>query len=168
VDMGPCHPARTGFSAGCSSLCLASWGGIIRSSDHTSLRVSGQGRGPPRRQVELEILPARAPCSAAAADRRAEQAHRPVGALLAIATRVFALGNVFAPLWTVGDRPADPRAPARDARVEQVAFSPGSHRHRDGAAAVAGRITAVPGLSTVETVPWRGPASREPLASRWK
>jgi hypothetical protein len=88
------------------------------------------------------------------------------GSLLAIASGAwFALGNVFAPLWTVANPAGGPASAGTLARtLEQVGFFTGL-----GivivliAAAVAGRVTAVPGVSAVterRTVPV--PASREP------
>ncbi len=89
------------------------------------------------------------------------------GALIAIASGAwFALGNVFAPLWTVAGPAGGPASTGTLMRaVEQVGFFTGL-----GivivmiAAAVAGRLTAVPGLRAVETVPVAEvPASREPV-----
>jgi hypothetical protein len=88
------------------------------------------------------------------------------GSLLAIASGAwFALGNVFAPLWTVANPAGGPASSGTLMRtLEQVGFFTGL-----GivivmiAAAVAGRITAVPGLSAVverPTVPV--PARRVP------
>jgi hypothetical protein len=76
------------------------------------------------------------------------------GALLAIASGAwFALGNVFAPLWTVAGPAGGPASSGTVMRaLEQVGFFPGL-----GvaivlvAAAVAGRVTAVPGLTSVMT-----------------
>src|ERR1700758_2198553 len=88
------------------------------------------------------------------------------GALLAIASGAwFALGNVFAPLWTVAGPAGGPASSGTVMRaVEQVGFFTGL-----GivivliAAAVAGRISAVPGVPAViedrPTVPV--PVSRE-------
>jgi hypothetical protein len=89
------------------------------------------------------------------------------GSLLAIASGAwFALGNVFAPLWNVANPAGVPASSGTLARIlEQVGFFTGL-----GivivliAAAAAGRITAVPGVSAVAerpTVPV--PASREPV-----
>jgi hypothetical protein len=74
------------------------------------------------------------------------------GALLAIASGAwFALGNVFAPLWTVAGPAGGPASTGTVMRaVEQVGFFVGL-----GiaivliAAAVAGRVTAVPGVTEV-------------------
>jgi hypothetical protein len=87
------------------------------------------------------------------------------GAFLAIASGAwFALGNVFAPLWTVAGPAGGPASTGTVMRaVEQVGFFTGL-----GlvivliAAAVAGRVTAVPGVTAVidrPTIPV--PASRE-------
>ncbi|HEY6494173.1 MAG TPA: hypothetical protein VIZ43_12915 [Trebonia sp.] len=78
------------------------------------------------------------------------------GSLLAIASGAwFALGNVFAPLWTVANPAGGPASVGTLARiVEQVGFFTGL-----GivivliAAVVAGRVTAVPGVSAVITRP---------------
>ena len=89
------------------------------------------------------------------------------GALLAIASGAwFALGNVFAPLWTVAGPAGGPASSGTVMRaLEQVGFFTGL-----GivivliAAAVAGRITAVPGIPAVidrPTIPV--PARREPV-----
>src|ERR1700758_3853525 len=86
------------------------------------------------------------------------------GALLAIASGAwFALGNVFAPLWTVAGPAGGPASSGTVMRVvEQVGFFTGL-----GivtvlfAAGVAGRVPAVPGVTDVverPTVPV--PASR--------
>src|SRR5579859_427807 len=94
------------------------------------------------------------------------------GALLGIASGAwFALGNVFAPLWTVAGPAGGPASSGTVMRaLEQVGFFTGL-----GivivmiAAAAAGRITAVPGLRAEEpeTVPVAEvPASREPLDER--
>jgi hypothetical protein len=85
-------------------------------------------------------------------------------ALLAVASGAwFALGNVFAPLWTVAGPAGGPASSGTVMRaVEQVGFFTGL-----GivivlfAAVVAGRVTAVPGVTDVverPTVPV--PASR--------
>src|ERR1700755_3117056 len=89
------------------------------------------------------------------------------GSLVAIASGAwFALGNVFAPLWTVAGPAGGPASASTLMRaLEQVGFFTGL-----GivivliAAAVAGRITAVPGISAVvdrPTIPV--PARREPV-----
>jgi hypothetical protein len=90
------------------------------------------------------------------------------GALLAIASGAwFALGNVFAPLWTTAAPAGVPASTGTTMRIlEQVGFFTGL-----GivivliAAAVAGRITAVPGVPAEvvdrPTVPV--PTSREPV-----
>ena len=89
------------------------------------------------------------------------------GSLLAIASGAwFALGNVFAPLWTVANPAGGPASSGTVMRIlEQIGFFSGL-----GivivliAATIAGRITAVPGVPAVvndrPTVPV--PARREP------
>jgi len=89
------------------------------------------------------------------------------GAVLAIASGAwFALGNVFAPLWTVANPAGGPASTGTVMRIlEQIGFFSGL-----GivivliAATVAGRITAVPGVPAVIddrlTIPV--PTSREP------
>lgn len=90
------------------------------------------------------------------------------GAMLAIASGAwFALGNIFAPLWTVANPAGGPASTGTVMRIlEQIGFFSGL-----GivivliAATVAGRITAVPGVPAVvddrPTVPV--PTSREPV-----
>jgi hypothetical protein len=89
------------------------------------------------------------------------------GAFLAIASGAwFALGNVFAPLWTVAGPAGGPASSGTVMRAfEQVGFFTGL-----GivivliAAAIAGRVTAVPGVTAVvdrPTVPVTVPVSRE-------
>jgi hypothetical protein len=87
------------------------------------------------------------------------------GSLLAIASGAwFALGNVFAPLWTVANPAGGPASAGTVMRaLEQVGFFTGL-----GvvivliAAVVAGRVTAVPGLPAVITRPTVPiPASRD-------
>src|SRR5258707_14274253 len=88
------------------------------------------------------------------------------GSLLAVASGAwFALGNVFAPLWTVAGPAGGPASSGTAMRaLAQVGFFTGL-----GivivliAAAVAGRMTAVPGIPGVidrPTIPV--PARREP------
>jgi hypothetical protein len=95
-----------------------------------------------------------------------------LGALIAIASGAwFALGNVFAPLWTVAGPAGGPASTGTVMRaLEQVGFFTGL-----GvvivmiAAAAAGRITAVPSLRVMEdeTVPVAEvPATRDPLDER--
>src|SRR6201990_3159638 len=89
------------------------------------------------------------------------------GSLVAIASGAwFALGNVFAPLWTVAGPAGGPASASTLMRaLEQVGFFTGL-----GivivliAAAVAGRITAVPGSSAVVDPPTLPvPARSEPV-----
>jgi len=87
------------------------------------------------------------------------------GSLLAIGSGAwFALGNVFAPLWTVANPAGGPASSGTVMRVlEQVGFFTGL-----GivivliAAAVAGRITAVPGVAPVLSARPAVPTTREP------
>jgi len=87
------------------------------------------------------------------------------GSLLAIGSGAwFALGNVFAPLWTVANPAGGPASSGTVMRVlEQVGFFTGL-----GivivliAAAVAGRITAVPGVAPVLSARPTVPTTREP------
>ena len=88
------------------------------------------------------------------------------GSLLAILSGAwFALGNVFAPLWTVASPAGGPASMGTVMRaLEQVGFFTGL-----GivivlvAAVVAGRVTAVPGLAGVETRPTiPAPFGRDP------
>ena len=119
-------------------------------------------------RLELEILPGAGALLGGLLLIASRSRHVALfGALVAIASGAwFALGNVFAPLWTVAGPAGGPASAGTLMRVvEQVGFFTGL-----GvvivmiAAAAAGRITAVPGLSTVETVPVAEvPASREPL-----
>jgi hypothetical protein len=90
------------------------------------------------------------------------------GAVLAIASGAwFALGNIFAPLWTVANPAGGPASTGTVMRIlEQIGFFSGL-----GivivliAAAVAGRVTAVPGVRAAiddrPTIPV--PTSREPV-----
>jgi hypothetical protein len=86
------------------------------------------------------------------------------GSLLAIASGAwFALGNVFAPLWTVATPAGSPASTCTLMRVlEQVGFFTGLGVVIAAiAAVVAGRVTAVPGLPAVMTRPTLPvPASR--------
>ena len=87
------------------------------------------------------------------------------GSLLAIGSGAwFALGNVFAPLWTVANPAGGPASSGTVMRVlEQVGFFTGL-----GivivliAAAVAGRMTAVPGVAPVLSARPTVPTTREP------
>jgi hypothetical protein len=123
-------------------------------------------------RLYLEILPGAGALLGGLILMAARNRHSALfGALLAIASGAwFALGNVFAPLWTVAGPAGGPASAGTLMRVlEQVAFFTGL-----GvvivmiAAAAAGRITAVPSLRAVEaeTVPVEVPASREPLDER--
>ncbi len=87
------------------------------------------------------------------------------GSLLAIASGAwFALGNVFAPLWTVANPAGGPASTGTTMRIlEQIGFFGGL-----GvvivllAAVVAGRVTAVPSLPVAADPATVAPASREP------
>src|SRR5882724_8399088 len=119
-------------------------------------------------RLELEILPGAGALLGGLLIMAARSRQVAVfGSLLAIASGVwFALGNVFAPLWTVAGPAGGPASSGTVMRaLEQVGFFTGL-----GlaivlvAAAVAGRITAVPGVSRVierPTIPV--PAHREPV-----
>ena len=101
------------------------------------------------------------------AKTQATKRSRLIGAAgLILAGAWFALGNVFAPLWTVANPAGGPASTGTVMRIlEQIGFFSGL-----GivivliAATVAGRITAVPGVPAViddrPTIPV--PTSREP------
>ena len=119
-------------------------------------------------RLELEILPGAGALLGGLLIMAARSRHVTLfGSLLAIASGAwFALGNVFAPLWTVAGPAGGPASAGTLMRaLEQVGFFTGL-----GlaivlvAAAVAGRVTAVPGVSAVAerpTIPV--PARREPV-----
>jgi hypothetical protein len=102
-------------------------------------------------RLELEILPGAGAFLGGLLIMAARSRHAAIfGSLLAIASGAwFALGNVFAPLWTVASPAGGPASTGTLMRaLEQVGFFTGL-----GivivmiAAAVAGRITAVPGIA---------------------
>ena len=104
-------------------------------------------------RLDLEILPGAGALLGGLILMGARSRHAALfGSLLAIASGAwFALGNVFAPLWTVANPAGGPASSGTLMRaLEQVGFFTGL-----GlvivliAAAVAGRITAVPGISRV-------------------
>jgi hypothetical protein len=106
-------------------------------------------------RLELEILPGAGALLGGLLIMAARSRHVALlGAFLAIASGAwFALGNVLAPLWTVAGPAGGPASSGTTMRVlEQVGFFTGL-----GlvivliAAAVAGRVTAVPGV-TAEVV----------------
>jgi hypothetical protein len=106
-------------------------------------------------RLDLEILPGVGALLGGLLLMAARSRHAALfGALLAIASGAwFALGNVFAPLWTVAGPAGGPASSGTLMRaLEQVGFFTGL-----GvaivlvAAAVAGRITAVPGVTSVVT-----------------
>ena len=107
-------------------------------------------------RLELEILPGAGALLGGLLIMAARSRHVALfGALVAIASGAwFALGNVFAPLWTVAGSAGGPASSGTAMRaLEQVGFFTGL-----GlvivliAAAVAGRITAVPGIAATEVV----------------
>jgi hypothetical protein len=119
-------------------------------------------------RLELEILPGVGALLAGLLLIAARSRHVALfGALLAIASGAwFALGNVFAPMWTVAGPAGGPASAGTLMRaLEQVGFFTGlGIAIVMVAAAVAGRITAVPALERVVTAPVAEvPASREPL-----
>ncbi len=158
-----------GIAGGVLVALLGIWGGIIPvvgpyfhyayTPDKAWTYTTGR--------LYLEILPGAGALLGGLLIMAARSRHVALlGALLAIASGAwFALGNVFAPLWTVANPAGGPASTGTLMRIlEQVGFFTGL-----GivivmiAAAVAGRITAVPGVSAVAerpTVPV--PASREP------
>jgi hypothetical protein len=104
-------------------------------------------------RLDLEILPGAGALLGGLILMGARSRHAALfGSLLAIASGAwFALGNVFAPLWTVANPAGGPASSGTLMRaLEQVGFFTGL-----GlvivliAAAVAGRVTAVPGVSRV-------------------
>jgi hypothetical protein len=119
-------------------------------------------------RLDLEILPGAGALLGGLIMMGARSRHAALfGSLLAIASGAwFALGNVFAPLWTVANPAGGPASSGTLMRVvEQVGFFTGL-----GvvivllAAAVAGRVTAVPGVSAVveqPTVPVQSRRDRE-------
>jgi hypothetical protein len=107
-------------------------------------------------RLELEILPGAGALLGGLLIMAARSRHVALfGALVAVASGAwFALGNVFAPLWTVAGPAGGPASTGTAMRaLEQVGFFTGL-----GivivliAAAVAGRITAVPGIAATEVV----------------
>ena len=117
-------------------------------------------------RLDLEILPGAGALLGGLILMGARSRHAALfGSLLAIASGAwFALGNVFAPLyWTTANPAGVPASTGTLMRIlEQVGFFTGL-----GivivliAAAVAGRITAVPGVTSVMTARPTVPASRE-------
>ena len=104
-------------------------------------------------RLELEVLPGAGALLGGLLIMAARSRHVALfGALLAVGSGAwFALGNVLAPLWTVAGPAGGPASTGTVMRVvEQVGFFTGL-----GiaivmiAAAVAGRITAVPGVTAV-------------------
>ena len=108
-------------------------------------------------RLELEILPGAGALLGGLLIMAARSRHVVLfGALLAVASGAwFALGNVFAPLWTVAGPAGGPASSGTVMRaLEQVGFFTGL-----GlaivlvAAVVAGRVTAVPGVTAVADRP---------------
>ena len=117
-------------------------------------------------RLYLEILPGAGALLGGLIMMAARHRHAALfGSLLAIASGAwFALGNVFAPLWTVANPAGGPASTGTTMRIlEQIGFFGGL-----GvvivllAAVVAGRVTAVPSVSVVDTRP-TVPVSREPV-----
>ena len=119
-------------------------------------------------RLDLEILPGAGALLGGLILMAARSRHVALfGSLLAIASGAwFAVGNIFAPLWTVANPAGGPASTGTVMRIlEQIGFFSGL-----GvaivlvAAMVAGRVTAVPGVPAViddrPTVPV--PAGREP------
>jgi hypothetical protein len=104
-------------------------------------------------RLELEILPGAGALLGGLLMMVARSRHVALfGALLAIASGAwFALGNVFAPLWTVAGPAGGPASSGTLMRaLEQVGFFTGLGAAIIlVAAAVAGRISAVPGVTKV-------------------
>jgi hypothetical protein len=138
---------------------LGTWGGIIPfvgpyfdyayTPDKAWTYTTGR--------LELEILPGAGALLGGLLMMSARSRHVAIlGSLLAIASGAWlALGSVFAPLWTVANPAGGPASTGTLMRIlEQAGFFTGL-----GvvivmiAAAVAGRITAVPGLPVTVTRP---------------
>ena len=128
-------------------------------------------------RLDLEILPGAGALLGGLIMMAARSRHAALfGSLLAIASGAwFALGNVFAPLWTVANPAGGPASSGMHMRIlEQIGFFSGL-----GvvivllAAVVAGRVTAVPGVPVVTPSGRAGvdpvtretvvPAPREPV-----
>jgi hypothetical protein len=157
-----------GIFGGLLVALLGIWGGIIPfvgpyfnyafTPDKAWTYTSGR--------LYLEILPGAGALLGGLLMMAARSRHVALfGSLLAIASGAwFALGNVFAPLWTVANPAGGPASVGTLTRIlEQVGFFTGL-----GivivliAAIVAGRVTAVPGVSAVVTRPTVPvPASRD-------
>jgi hypothetical protein len=148
-----------GIFGGCLVALLGIWGGIIPfvgpyfhyafTPDKTWTYTTGR--------LDLEILPGAGALLGGLLLMWARSRHVAMfGALIAIASGAwFVLGSVFAPLWTVASPAGGPASGGTTMRIlEQIGFFSGL-----GlvivlvAAAVAGRVTAVPGVSGVPGVP---------------
>src|SRR5580704_10357734 len=160
-----------GIFGGLLVALLGIWGGIIPfvgpyfhyafTPDKAWIYTTGR--------LDLEILPGAGALLGGLLLMAARSRHVALfGALLAIASGVwFALGNVFAPLWTVAGPAGGPASTGTLMRaLEQVGFFTGL-----GvaivlvAAAVAGRISAVPGVTKVAERPTI-PVPASPAAER--
>ena len=120
-------------------------------------------------RLDLEILPGAGALLGGLILIAARSRHVALfGALLAVASGAwFVVGNVFAPLWTVANPAGGPASTGTTMRIlEQIGFFSGL-----GvvivliAAAVAGRLTAVPGVPAIPVAGDRTvavPAVREP------
>jgi hypothetical protein len=117
-------------------------------------------------RLDLEILPAAGALLGGLIMMGARGRHSVLfGSLLAIASGAwFALGNIFAPLWTVANPAGGPASSGTVMRIaEQIGFFTGL-----GivivmiAAMVAGRITAVRGVPAADDRTVVVPATREP------
>lgn len=144
-----------GIFGGMLVALLGIWGGIIPfvgpyfnyayTPDKAWIYTTGR--------LDLEILPGAGALLGGLLLMAARSRHVALfGSLLAIASGAwFALGNVFAPLWTVAGPAGGPASTGTLMRaLEQVGFFTGL-----GvaivliAAFVAGRVTAVPGVTSV-------------------
>ena len=123
-------------------------------------------------RLDLEILPGAGALLGGLILMAARSRHVALlGSLLAVASGAwFVAGSIFAPLWTVANPAGGPASAGTTMRIlEQIGFFSGL-----GlvivliAAAVAGRVTAVPSVPSVPSVPVAGdrtvvvPAIREP------
>ena len=148
-------PRSRGALSGVVLVLLGAWGALIAFIGpyfhyaYTPDRAWTYNTG----RLWLEILPGAGALLGGLLMMAARSRHVALfGSVLAIASGAwFALGNVFAPLWTVAGPAGGPAATGTLMRVlEQVGFFTGL-----GvvivllAAVVAGRVTAVPGLPAV-------------------
>lgn len=158
-----------GIIGGLLVALLGIWGGIIPfvgpyfSYAYTPDKAWTYSTG----RLWLEILPGAGALLGGLVLMAARSRHVALfGSVLAIASGAwFVLGNVFAPLWTTVNPAGVPASTGTVMRVlEQIGFFAGL-----GvvivliAAAVAGRVTAVPGVAPVTTTRPVVPATREPV-----